>query len=143
VAEAAREFEVVLTGAGAFPSTIRPRVLWVGVGRGAAELGGLAERLAATLADLGWEPEARPFRPHLTVARTDAVPHRDGQRVAEELRRRGSSWSSAFRSDRLVLFRSHLGGGPARYEPLASAVFRGSVAAPHERPPPSPGGNRC
>src|SRR5437763_1344697 len=42
-------FELALCGAGAFPNTARPRVLWLGVTAGAAELVGAAERLRAAL----------------------------------------------------------------------------------------------
>ncbi len=48
----------------------RPRVLAVALGDGPGELAALQSALAATLAQGSWyEPERRPFRPHVTVAR--------------------------------------------------------------------------
>jgi RNA 2',3'-cyclic 3'-phosphodiesterase len=76
VTDAAREvagrngpFSIMLAGMGAFPSARRPRVVWVGVGQGADELVALARDLDTTLRREKFPREARPFRPHLTVAR--------------------------------------------------------------------------
>jgi 2'-5' RNA ligase len=69
VAGRARPFSIVLAGMGAFPSPRRPRVVWVGVGQGADELVALARDLDTTLRRMKFPKEARPFRPHLTVAR--------------------------------------------------------------------------
>jgi RNA 2',3'-cyclic 3'-phosphodiesterase len=65
-------FTMALRGAGAFPSAQRPRVVWVGVGDGAAEATLLAGSLEKSLAPLGFAPEPRPFTPHLTVGRVKA-----------------------------------------------------------------------
>ncbi|HZX94120.1 MAG TPA: RNA 2',3'-cyclic phosphodiesterase [Myxococcales bacterium] len=62
-------FELAIGGAGAFPNTARPRVLWLGVTEGAAQLMVAADRLRRALRDSGFMPEERPFRPHLTVGR--------------------------------------------------------------------------
>lgn len=80
-----KPFEVLISGGGAFPDAQRPRVLWIGVEKHPAlEL--LANDVARALAPLGFEPELRPFQPHVTIGRTakDAAPAavRD---VAEEL----------------------------------------------------------
>lgn len=78
VARRARPFELVLDGIGAFPSEREPRVVWVGVTNGAAEV----ERLARDVADaLAGEGDARPpsrFVPHVTRfrVRSDADRHR-------------------------------------------------------------------
>ena len=63
------QFEVALAGVGAFPNTARPRVLWLGVSSGAAELISLAERLQVELRSRGFSLDDRHFRPHLTVGR--------------------------------------------------------------------------
>ena len=62
-------FRVAFGGVGAFPDLRRPRVVWLGVRTGAAELGRLHDALAERLEPLGFPPEARGFRPHLTLAR--------------------------------------------------------------------------
>jgi 2'-5' RNA ligase len=117
-------FRVVLSGGGAFPSPDRPRVLWIGIDQGAPQLADLARRLDDLLQPLGWVPESRPFAAHLTLARTDGVAGADerARRLAYLARDVSLSWQA----DRLVLYRSILGRGPARYEALAEAPLTGT-----------------
>ncbi len=68
----AAPFAVTLAGAGAFPTARDPRVVWVGVTEGADRLVALAGALEAALRRREFPGEARPFRPHLTVARPRA-----------------------------------------------------------------------
>ncbi|HEX6127503.1 MAG TPA: RNA 2',3'-cyclic phosphodiesterase [Candidatus Limnocylindria bacterium] len=111
-------FELRAGGLGAFPSRGRARVLWYGV---ADPEGRLARLARAVRAAVGLPPEDR-FRGHLTLARarvrfgTDArglmdVPAPDARLAVE----------------RLILFRSHLGRGSARYETLATATLPGAA----------------
>jgi 2'-5' RNA ligase len=118
-----RAFEVRLAGAGAFPSSGRPRALWLGIVVGAPELGAIASAMEPPLAELGWPPEGRPFRPHLTVARTDAASISDGARTASALVAAASGWQTSFTADRVVLYRSHLRAGPPVYEPVAEVLL--------------------
>lgn len=62
-------FAIEVRGVGAFPSPQRPRVVWAGVGAGAASLQSLAGRLRRAVAARGFPVEARPFVPHLTLGR--------------------------------------------------------------------------
>ena len=64
-----KPFTVELTGVGAFPTVGRPRVVWVGVGRGSEELKALYEQLKPGLRKLGFRPDPKGFKPHVTVAR--------------------------------------------------------------------------
>src|SRR3954447_4173370 len=56
-------FELAISGAGAFPNTARPRVLWLGVAAGAAELMAAAEQLRTALRQRKFALEERRFRP--------------------------------------------------------------------------------
>jgi 2'-5' RNA ligase len=114
-------FDVVIAGGGAFPSVARPRALWLGVGDGAAELEAAARKLDNALADRGWPRDDRPYRPHLTLARSDGV--RAGPAVARRLIDAAAAVREPFRAESLVLFESISGGGPARYEPVHEARF--------------------
>jgi 2'-5' RNA ligase len=58
---------------GCFPQPARVRVLWVGLDDPSQALGRLHERLMAALIPLGFPSEARPFHPHLTLARAQNV----------------------------------------------------------------------
>ena len=116
-------FDVRLAGGGAFPSLARPRSLWVGVDLGADRLADIAERLTAAAGECGLVLDTRPFAPHLTVGRTDGV--RLGPSAALTLAAAAEELDVRFMVDRIVLFRSILGGGPARYEPLHEARLGG------------------
>lgn len=105
-----------LAGAEWLPSS-RPRVLAVEVEDRDGALGGLRERVAEALAVAGrYRPERRAFHPHVTVARVrrGERPRRAGPRAPD---------LAELRCDALTLFRSDLGGGPARYEALARVAL--------------------
>ncbi len=126
VIEAARaggRARLVLRGVGGFPSAGRPRVLWLGLVEGTEPLARLAADLDTRLVPLGWEPERRPFHAHLTLARCEEPAA--GRLALETLTRLAQDVELSWTADRLVLFRSHLGRGPARYEPLLEAPLGG------------------
>jgi len=118
-------FDVVLAGAGAFPAARKARALWLGIEQGAGELGALADALDPALEPLGWAQDDRAYRPHLTVARLDSASITEGLAVADQLRLAAEGWQTGFRADRVVLYRSHLGGGPPRYEPVLEVQLGG------------------
>jgi 2'-5' RNA ligase len=62
-------FQIRLNGVGVFPNWRRPRVLWIGLDGQVRGLSDLRDELQAALEDLGFKPENRPFRPHLTLGR--------------------------------------------------------------------------
>jgi len=111
-------FQVRLAGAGWFPGDRKPRTLWLGIERGVDELARLAGALDPALAPLGWPPDGRPYRPHLTVARIDATSPIEGMAVAGDLVRAAGGWETSFTAGRVVVYRSRLGGGPPRHEPV-------------------------
>src|SRR2546427_9139847 len=74
-------FEIAISGSGAFPSTARTRVLWLGVGAGAAELVAVAERLGGGVRERRLALEEREVRPHLTFGRGRARGERAGRRA--------------------------------------------------------------
>jgi len=107
-------FEASLDGLGRFAVRGRSGVLWAGIGDRSRRLAELALAVDTALTPLA-EPERRPLRPHLTVARlrpAGRVPDAFASTEVEPV---------SFAVDRVCLYRSHLGGGPARYELLAAA----------------------
>jgi RNA 2',3'-cyclic 3'-phosphodiesterase len=62
-------FQLQLTEVGAFPNMRRPRVVWVGIKGEVDKLISWQQRLDDGLVPLGFAKEARPFTPHLTLAR--------------------------------------------------------------------------
>lgn len=119
-------FDLVIGGAGTFPPVGRPRALWLGTRDGGEQLANLAARVDAALVDVGWAAEGRPFRAHLTLARADGVPA--GAAIGAMLVGEAADLRVPMRVDRIGLFESLTGGGPARYEPLELVELGGTGA---------------
>ncbi len=109
-------FEIAIGGAGTFPNDARPRALWLGLRSGGPDLAGLASGVDRALAEVGWPMDSKPFRAHLTLARADGVPA--GARIAARLIEAAVGLRIASPIDRIGLYESLTGGGPARYEPI-------------------------
>lgn len=62
-------FPLTLAGAGAFPPRGAPRVLWAGLEEGRDSLEQVEREVTRRLSAAGIAPDARPYRPHLTLAR--------------------------------------------------------------------------
>jgi 2'-5' RNA ligase len=62
-------FKAVIEGAGAFPKSGPPKVLWLGISDINGELTELHKRLEDECAKEGFAKEERTFNPHLTLAR--------------------------------------------------------------------------
>lgn len=107
------------SGAALWLSPRRPHVLTVAVNDETDALTALHTAVWDGLEDLGYEREERRFRPHLTVARVRhgwSAPTALGLPPTPQL-------DLDVRS--VVLMRSFLGGGPARYEELAHGTLGG------------------
>jgi 2'-5' RNA ligase len=63
-------FPLEIEGVGQFPSAGGSVMLWAGV-RASAGLLGLHAAVSAALAAEGFQPEARPYNPHITLARCE------------------------------------------------------------------------
>ena len=112
-------FTVTTGGLGGFPSRRRARVLWYGV----ADPGRL-RALAARVAEASGIVEVGPLRAHVTLARS-----RDRRGAASPAAPEGGMPEGSVVVDRVTLFRSHLGRGPARYEALGDAPLMTAVHA--------------
>jgi len=121
-AAASAGFRVVVDGAGAFPNPTRPRAIFLDIVEGASDLATLAQAVEAALEPLGWPRSDRPFKAHLTLARSDGVA--SGPAVAARLAEAARGLRLSVTIDRLGLFESRTGDGPARYEPLELAHLR-------------------
>jgi 2'-5' RNA ligase len=105
-------FTMRLKGLGAFPSSSRARVVWIGTEQGKGEVCALQADVVRALSAFGYRPERRPFSPHLTLGRL-RIPDDVSRAVAVQFE------SEPFRIDQLVLFRSVLGPGGPTYSRLS------------------------
>jgi 2'-5' RNA ligase len=121
-AKQSHPFEISIGGTGAFPSVKSPRVLWLGVSEPTGALKDLAGRSDKDCAAIGFEPETRAFKPHLTLARI-----RDPGHAAEigAVHAASQFGPLRFTCDRLVIYESHLGRDGSTYEWLHAAEFGG------------------
>jgi 2'-5' RNA ligase len=62
-------FDVHVAGFGVFPPSGAPRVIWMGVTRGLAELSHAHDLLTERLVPWGFAPDVRAYSAHLTLAR--------------------------------------------------------------------------
>lgn len=103
-------------GLGAFPSLRKPRVIWVGLQGQVERLGGIQARLEKALQPLGFAPEKRPFRPHLTLGR---IKDRGGlENLVDALAALDVPEFNSFDADEIILYKSDLRPTGAIYTKL-------------------------
>jgi 2'-5' RNA ligase len=111
---AARRPPALALGAGLLLPPRRARVLTVALTDEAGALTELQAEVSDGLAAAGlYTPEARPFRPHVTVARI--LPRARAPRTID-----AQPEPVPFAGGPVVLYRSHVRRGGARYEPLVT-----------------------
>jgi 2'-5' RNA ligase len=105
---------------GYFPNEKRARVLWVGM-EASQNLKVLAEDIDRALHQLGFPLEARPFMPHLTLARLDSpgLP----QRLASAVNAHASRSFGSLATKELHLIESKLKSTGAEYTTVKSFCF--------------------
>lgn len=119
-AAAAKPFRLELSGLGVFGPPKKPSVLWLGLAGVPDELLSLHERLGSSLQrHIGYEPERRPYRPHLTLARKY-----DGSMPFEALSASGGQPPLDWTVGEAVLYRSRLGQVPM-YEIIHRSALGG------------------
>jgi 2'-5' RNA ligase len=97
------------------PPRGRPRVFYVSLSQGAADLSRLAEAASRHLSALGLRPEDRPFTPHLTLARVRDDFRREARALAREPAA-APAHALASGVDRVLLIESRLSPGGPDYQ---------------------------
>jgi len=121
-------FRWTVRGLGAFPSPRRPRVVWAGVEAPEA-LFDLKQRIDTELRPLGFKPDRRRFRPHITLGRI----RREGD--APALGRHIASLDvpeCTVPSNEVILMKSTLRKGGALHEALERFPLTGRDGALRE-----------
>ncbi|HUT53574.1 MAG TPA: RNA 2',3'-cyclic phosphodiesterase [bacterium] len=110
---------VEVAGWGTFPEGKRPRVIWLGIQKGAPGLQEIFEGLEKALIARGLGPADKKFSPHLTLGRV-----KTGERLNQALRVMESEARASFGQyevDRIFLIQSRLNPAGAEYTVLREA----------------------
>ncbi len=78
-------FELAVGGAGSFPSSGPPRVVWIGVSEGTDHARGVFAALESRISPLAFEREERDYTPHLTLGRVREIDWTHGRQLRDWL----------------------------------------------------------
>lgn len=109
-------FEIEIRGSGAFPNLKNPRVIWLGIEDKTKGLLRLQQPLEDGLKALGFEPEKREFRPHLTLGRVKGF--KGNERLSLAVSDLKDIEIGSFPVDRVILYKSELRPTGAVYTKL-------------------------
>jgi 2'-5' RNA ligase len=116
-------FSLTLCGAGTFPKSGAPRVVWLGVTDGREQLLCVERAITARLTPLGIPEEDRFYSPHLTLARVRDPAGLKSARLLDGLadHRIGTTLIDA-----ITLFQSRLSPNGPTYTPMVRTPLGGS-----------------
>lgn len=123
-------FELKFGSFGTFGTAESPRVLWAGVIDQSGGLDKLYEAVTSEMGELGFAKEARPYRPHVTIARKYAGKspfsgHNLAPLAEEDSGSAGTAEPLIWEVNEFVLFSTHLHEKPM-YEILEAVQMKDS-----------------
>ncbi len=117
-------FELEFSNIGTFGGREGLRLMWAGIAGDVLRLEALVRAVNAALAVVGFEPERRPFRPHLTLGRVrDEISTRHRAEIEVAVGKTGVPQVS-WRTAQVSLMRSRITSAGATYEVLATFPLR-------------------
>ena len=99
-------FSLEVRGVGAFPHLRNPRVIWMGLVDGREVLVSFQKQIETQLEKIGFQPEDRPFHPHLTLGRMKSS--RGKEELVGRMERHKEEEFGDFQVERVILFKSDL-----------------------------------
>ena len=121
-AKGIKPFEMTVRGAGAFPSSAEPRVVWAGLEH-AEPLSVMARRLEDEMHRLAFPRERRDFTPHITLARVRSP--RGRERLAAVLAEHAGEDFGKVKVQRVLLMRSELAPKGPTYTVVKAVPLEG------------------
>ena len=109
-------FSLKVRGVGAFPHLKNPRVIWIGLVEEKGILTSFQKQIETQLEKVGFQPENRPFHPHLTLGRMKSSRGKEG--LVGRIERHREEEFGDFQVERMVLFKSDLRPSGPIYTPL-------------------------
>jgi 2'-5' RNA ligase len=110
-------FSITFSKIGAFPNIHQPRVVWVGIQKGADELKNLSTKIEGDLEILGFPKEKRSYTAHLTLGRTRSL--KNITNLTDLIKNAGFSSQNEIKINELILFKSTLTSAGAIYTPIS------------------------
>jgi 2'-5' RNA ligase len=100
-----------------------PRVIWMGLVNGKEVLASLQKQIEIQLEKIGFQPEDRPFHPHLTLGRMRSS--RGKEELVGGMEKHREEEFGDFQIERVVLFKSDLRPTGPIYTPLIEMKLGG------------------
>ncbi len=116
-------FELNLKELGVFPKIEFPRVIWVGLDKGAKESVFLAEKIEDALSKIGFQKDTRPFAAHLTIGRGRAPKNKEALKEKMESIQKQVTSNKKQVITSVILFQSTLTPKGPIYTKLHGAKF--------------------
>ena len=126
VAARSAPFALQPASCGAFPTLKQMRVIWVGLQGDMEQVHTLHHNVEQELLTLGFAPEDRPYRAHLTLGRVKGRSHL--YQLQQALVQHQDFHAEAFDVSEVVLYKSELRPEGVRYTALFRAPFTGRSA---------------
>lgn len=101
-------FNLHIDRMGAFPNNHTPKVIWLGFDY-PENLGQVYKHIEDCVVKLGYDPDDRPFSPHLTLGRVRRdLPNIEIRNIGQIIAGAGLNFQSEFIAERVTLFQSEL-----------------------------------
>ncbi len=116
-----KKFKVKVSGIGAFPGPVNPKVVWAGIDH-CVELSAIFTTLEKVLSEQGFAKEKRGFSPHLTIGRV-----RDGKmkvQVRDFIDKYQNMDFGSWEVEKITFFKSELTPAGAVYSTIKSINFK-------------------
>ena len=124
-AEMSAGLSLSFEGLGAFPSLKSPRVIWAGLGGQVSQLNLLHRSIKEGLQGVGFKPDDKPFRPHLTLGRVKGPAAIATKESLARFKQAEQALSAeSWKASRIDLMQSELGVSGPRYTVLANFSFK-------------------
>lgn len=122
IADGYSQFNIGLAKVGAFPSSRKPSIIWVGIEEGSEKVAEIAGRIESSMEKLGFPMEKRPFKPHLTIGRVRELNH--PAIMAKSLENNEIGKIGEFRVEKISLIKSQLDPSGSIYTTLSEALLK-------------------
>ncbi|MDQ1640258.1 MAG: 2,3-cyclic 3-phosphodiesterase [Pyrinomonadaceae bacterium] len=116
-------FEILIKDTGSFPKHGTPRVFWIGIDDYSGKLARLQAKLDEECLRVGFAKDARPFNPHLTIARGRKP---QGARALAAAHKEMGFASTEVSVKELTVIRSELSSNGSNYTTISQHALSGN-----------------